>query len=79
MPVSYDADNHGINFFRKKCADINKAILEDINISPKIQFDAILPYKIDGDITAGRNKYLHQAITVIQNEMMDEERIRHKQ
>lgn len=66
-------------FFRKKCADINKAILEDINISPKIQFDAILPYKIDGDITAGRNKYLHQAITVIQNEMMDEERIRHKQ
>lgn len=75
MPVSYDADNHGANFFRKKCADINKAILEDINISPKIQFDAILPYKIDGDITAGRNKYLHQAITVIQNEMMDEERM----
>lgn len=62
-------------FFRKKCTDINKAILEDINISPKIQFDAILPYKIDGDITAGRNKYLHQAITVIQNEMMDEERM----
>mgnify|MGYP000192173248 CR=1 FL=1 len=75
MPMIYDADNHGYNFFRKKCVDINKAILDNSNISPKIQFDSILPYKIDGDITSGRNKYLHQAITVIQNEMMDEERM----
>ena len=75
MPKIYDADNHGINFFRKKCQDINNAINENVTISPKIQFDKILPYKTDGDITSGRNKYLHQAITVIQNEMMDEERM----
>ena len=75
MPVIYDADNHGANFFRKKCTDINMAIMEDVNIHPKIHFDGILPYKTDGDITPGRNKYLHQAITVIQNEMMDEERM----
>lgn len=74
MPKIYDADSHGVNFFRKKCEDINQAIMENSNISPKIQFDSIIPYKIDGDLTAGRNKYLHQAITVIQNEMMDEER-----
>lgn len=75
MPKIYDADNHGINFFRKKCQDINNAINENATISPKMQFDKILPYKTDGDITSGRNKYLHQAITVIQNEMMDEERM----
>lgn len=74
MPKIYDADSHGVNFFRKKCEDINQAIMENSNISPKIQFDSIIPYKVDGDLTAGRNKYLHQAITVIQNEMMDEER-----
>ena len=75
MPSMYDTDNHGVNFFRKKCEDINKAILDDANISPKIQFDKILSYKTDGEISSGRNKYLHQAITVIQNEMMDEERM----
>lgn len=74
MPKIYDADSHGINFFRKKCEDINNEIMVNSNISPKIQFDSIIPYKVDGNITEGRNKYLHQAITVIQNEMMDEER-----
>lgn len=74
MPQIYDADQHGNNFFRKKCADINAAIVADTHIHPKLSFDAILPYPIDGNLTQGRNKYLHQAITVVQNEMMDEER-----
>lgn len=74
MPSVYDADNHGANFFRKKCEDINRAIRSNVNINSDLQFDAVLPYKTDGNVTVGRNKYLHQAITVIQNEMMDEER-----
>lgn len=74
MPKIYDADNYGANFFKKKCNEINEAIEKNANVTPKIQFDKIIPYRIDGDITKGRNKYLHQAITVIQNEMMDEER-----
>ena len=74
MPKIYDADNHGVNFFKKKCNEINMAIEADDNVSPKVKFDKIIPYRIDGDINKGRNKYLHQAITVIQNEMMDEER-----
>ena len=74
MPNIYDSDNHGKNFFRKKCDDLNNAIQADDNIFPKINIDAIIPYRIDGDLKTGRNKYLHQAITVIQNEMMDEER-----
>jgi len=74
MPSIYDSDNHGKNFFRKKCDDLNNAIQADDNIFPKTNIDAIIPYRIDGDLKIGRNKYLHQAITVIQNEMMDEER-----
>ena len=74
MPKIYDADHHGPNFFRKKRDEINTAIEENSLICPKVKFDAIIPYKVDGDIKTGRNKYMHQAITVIQNEMMDEER-----
>ena len=74
MPKVYDADNHGVNFFKKKCNDINNEIENSSEISTKIKFDKIIPYKIDGENTKGRNKYLHQAITVIQNEMMDVER-----
>ncbi len=74
MPSIYDADHHGPNFFRKKCADLNDEIDKDPNISLKLKIDRIIPYKIDGEIDKGRNKYLHQAITVVQNEMMDEER-----
>lgn len=74
MPKIYDADHHGPNFFRKKRDEINASIEENSQICPKVRFDAIIPYKVDGDIKTGRNKYMHQAITVIQNEMMDEER-----
>ena len=36
-------------------------------------FDRIVCYPTDGDLTKGKNKFLHQAITVVQNEMMDHE------
>ena len=67
MPKIYDADHHGPNFFRKKRDEINTAIEDNSLICPKVKFDAIIPYKVDGDIKTGRNKYMHQAITVIQN------------
>lgn len=75
MPQCYDIDNHGKNFFRKKCEDINKAIQERPNKPLGFKLDEIIPYKIDGsEVTSGKNKYLTQAITTVQNEMMDEER-----
>lgn len=51
MPKIYDADHHGPNFFRKKRDEINTAIEENSLICPKVKFDAIIPYKVDGDIT----------------------------
>lgn len=75
MPQCYDIDNNGKNFFRKKCEDINKAIQKRPNKPLGFKLDEIIPYKIDGsEITRGKNKYLTQAITTVQNEMMDEER-----
>ena len=59
-----------------------KYVPRNVSFCPRIRFVQSCTnisfcglYKIDGDITSGRNKYLHQAITVIQNEMMDEERM----
>lgn len=75
MPDRYDIDNLGANFYRKKVNEINDAIKESKSAFNDIAFDAIIPYKTDGPKLVGRNKYLHQAITVIQNEMMDQERI----
>lgn len=75
MPQCYDIDNHGKNFFLKKCKDINNALNEKSNMPFDIKLDGIIPYKIDGsEVVRGKNKYLTQAITTIQNEMMDEER-----
>lgn len=75
MPQCYDVDNHGANFFRKKCEDINKALRERNNIPFDVKLDEIIPYRIDGsEVVSGKNKYLTQAIMKIQNEMMDEER-----
>ena len=74
MPDPFDYDGLGENFLRKKCEEINAELLKKAGAGA-IQFDEIKLYKIDGDIEEGRNKYLHQAITVVQNEMMDQERI----
>ena len=74
MPQPFDNDDLGENFLRKKCEEINEELRKKAG-GNAIQFDEIKLYKIDGDIEEGRNKYLHQAITVVQNEMMDQERI----
>lgn len=74
MPQPYDSDNYGEPFLQKKCTEINAELRKKAGASA-IQFDEIKLYRIDGDIEEGRNKYLHQAITVVQNEMMDQERI----
>lgn len=74
LPKTYDADNYGEPFLQKKCLEINEELRIQAGINA-IQFDEIKCYRIDGDIEEGRNKYLHQAITVVQNEMMDQERI----
>lgn len=74
MPQPFDSDNFGEPYLRKKCIEINEELRQKAGASA-IQFDEIKLYKIDGDIEEGRNKYLHQAISVVQNEMMDQERI----
>ena len=79
MPDRYDYDRIGENFFRKKTEEINEAIAKSGSRYNSIRFDAIVPYKTDGPKLVGRNKYLHQAIAVIQNEMMDQERLKVKE
>lgn len=75
VPRPFDRDNGGVNFLRLQRDAINQELLEKIGPSA-IQFDQLICYRVDGEkFEPGRNKYLHQAITVIQNEMMDQEQI----
>lgn len=75
VPDVYDADNIGANFFKKRMENINKK-LETDEVSHRFGFriDSVVPYSTAGTKEEGRNKYLHQAIAVVQNEMMDQER-----
>ncbi|MBD5304455.1 MAG: hypothetical protein HDS18_06860 [Bacteroides sp.] len=72
VPKAFDYDNLGDNFLRKRRTEINQALKEKHGESV-IQLDRIVCYQTDGNIEEGRNKYLHQAIAVVQNEMMDQE------
>lgn len=78
VPIQYDTQHQGNNFFRKKCEEINKRVRESLFYQKiKMEFSEIIPY---GDSHAsqadmGRNKYLRLAIAKIQNEMLDQERL----
>ena len=71
----YDKQNGQTeNYLRKRCIEINEEIKKH-STHFQFEFSRLICYNTDGDIEQGRNKYLHQAITVIQNEMMDQEQI----
>lgn len=76
VPDVYDVDNIGVNFFKKRTESINSK-LEHNQVAHRfgIQINQVVPYSTSSkNKEEGRNKYLHQAITVVQNEMMDQER-----
>lgn len=78
VPAQYDTKVQGLNFFRKQCEEINKCVRESLFYKKfGLEFSEVIPY---GDITdkqveMGRNKYLRLAISKIQNEMLDQERL----
>lgn len=78
VPVQYDTNHQGVNFFRYKCEELNAAI-RDTPLFTKfgIQLNSIIPYGKPGEDLGGigRNKYLRLATARIQNEMLDQERI----
>ena len=76
VPDVYDVDNIGVNFFKKRTESINSKLrIDKIAQRFGIQIDRVIPYNTSSkNKEEGRNKYLHQAITVVQNEMMDQER-----
>lgn len=78
VPVEYDTNHQGVNFFRHKCEELNAAIRETPLFSKfGIQLDSVIPYGRTGESQTelGRNKYLRLAVARIQNEMLDQERI----
>lgn len=78
VPVQYDTNRQGPNFFRHKCEELNAAIRETpLYTRFGIQLDSVIPYGKpgEGQREMGRNKYLRLAVARIQNEMLDQERI----
>ncbi len=78
VPIQYDTNHQGPNFFRHKCEELNAAIKETPLYSRfGIQLDSVIPYGKPGEGQGemGRNKYLRIAVARIQNEMLDQERI----
>lgn len=78
VPVQWDINRQGANFFRRQCDEIN-AKLRNTELYKKfrIQFDSVIPYGTPDQLQQemGRNKYLRLATTCIQNEMLDQERM----
>ena len=77
LPDKFDIDKLGKNYFIHQKDLMNKA-LSDKYHENAIQFSQIIPYdadEISNDDYLGRDKYLHRAISVIQNEMMDQEQL----
>lgn len=78
LPDKFDIDKLGKNYFVHQKDLMNAALREKYNENA-IQFSQIIPYDADvisnEDKNLGRDKYLHRAISVIQNEMMDQEQL----
>ncbi|WP_217939758.1 hypothetical protein [Duncaniella muris] len=78
VPVQWDMNNQGINFFRRQCYEINARLRDTVLYSKfGIQLDSVIPYGKNEQVQheMGRNKYLRLATTCIQNEMLDQERL----
>lgn len=78
VPVQYDTKEQGQNFFRKKCEEINKKVQESLFYQKfHMKFSDVISYGniTDKQVEMGRNKYLRLAISKIQNEMLDQERL----
>lgn len=78
VPVQWDLNNQGANFFRRQCDEINSRLRETVLYTKfGIQLDSIIPYGKNetSQHEMGRNKYLRLATTCIQNEMLDQERL----
>lgn len=78
VPVQWDINHQGHNFFRKQCEEINNR-LKETSLFTKfgIQLASVIPYGTteQGLLELGRNKYLRLATACIQNEMLDQERL----
>ena len=78
VPDKFDIDKLGIHYYNHQL-DIINTTLRDKYKENAIQFSQIIPYNADEvsseDKNMGRDKYLHRAISVIQNEMMDQEQL----
>ena len=77
IPDKFDVEKLGKNYFIHQKDLMNKALRDKYNENA-IQFSQIIPYdadEISQDDYLGRDKYLHRAISVIQNEMMDQEQL----
>lgn len=77
LPDAFSYDwRLGINFFKKKCEEVNLELKErhETKGGFLLQFDAFIPYDTSGDKELGRNKYLSRAISKVQNHMTDCER-----
>lgn len=77
LPDKFDIEKLGKNYFIHQKELMNKALRDKYNENA-IQFSQIIPYNADeisNDDYLGRDKYLHRAISVIQNEMMDQEQL----
>jgi len=78
LPDKFDIDKLGKHFFEHQLAIMNTELMNKYKENA-IQFSQIIPYSgdevSDEDKNIGRDKYLHRAISVIQNEMMDQEQL----
>ncbi|MCQ2344065.1 MAG: hypothetical protein MJ002_03965 [Paludibacteraceae bacterium] len=76
LPDKFDIDKLGKHFIEKQLEIINDNLKAKYKENA-IQFSDLLTYdtESDKDELNDRNKYLHRAITKIQNEMMDQEQI----
>lgn len=78
LPDKFDIDKLGPNFFKLQLEKMNEALREKYKENA-VQFDHLISYNADElsseDKNVGRDKYLHRAISVIQNEMMDQEQL----
>ncbi len=78
VPIQWDVNHQGVNFFRRQCEEINKKIQETPLFTKfNIQLSSIIPYGAPTQLQheIGRNKYLRLATACIQNEMLDQERL----
>ena len=78
LPDKFDIDKLGPHYFSHQL-DIMNTELRKKYKENAIQINQIIPYNADvvsdEDKNIGRDKYLHRAISVIQNEMMDQEQL----